>query len=159
MKNKIHALRRSFLAALTLVLAFSTVFAVAPVQAANPMAETSASSKSADTFGLRFIYSLDAKRPSAADAMPVNVVIVRDGKAVAQVNNIQYGERFVRTLPKGIYRVDIYIRQTGQLIYSINLSHRTNEKDNGLSVVVRLQSTNPPPYPRVIYWVNGVEVK
>jgi hypothetical protein len=152
MKTKIQALHRSILAALMLVLAFSTVFAVVPVQAA-------ASSTNSNSFGFRFIYQLDGKTPSPEDAMPVNVVIVRDGKTYATVSNLKYGERFIKTLPNGIYTIDIYFYRTGKLFDSINLAHRTNQKDNGLSVVIRLRSTNPPPYPRVIYWVNGVMIK
>lgn len=152
MKNKFQALRKAVLAALALVLAFSAAVAVVPAQAAT------ASTKS-DTFGFRFIYKQDGKTPSAANAEPVNVVILRDGKAFASFNNLKYGDRFTKTLPRGMYQVDIYFFKTGKLFRSVKLSNRTNQKDSGLSVVVRLPGTNPPPYPRVVNWVNGVMVK
>jgi len=154
MKKLIQAIRRSVLAALTLALAFSAAYAVAPVQAATPPPLTSSNS-----FGFRFVYSQDGKKPDAVNALAVNVVILREGKSVATYNNLRYGDRFTKTLPNSIYSVNIYFHQTGKLFQSINLNHRTSQKDNGLTVVLRLPGTNPPPSPRVIYWVNGVKVK
>jgi hypothetical protein len=152
MKNKIQAFRRSFLASLMLALVFSTLFAAAPAQA-------SPADKSANTFGFRFVYRRDGRKPSPADALPVNVVIMRDGKTYATVSNLKYGERFTKILPAGSYTIKIYINQTGKLFTSIDLSNRTNQKPKDLSVVVRLPGTNPPPYPKVVYWVNGEIVK
>jgi hypothetical protein len=152
MKNKIQAFRRPILAALLLALVLSTLIASAPAQATT-------ANKSASTFVFRFVYRHDGRKPSPADALPVNVVIMRDGKTVATVTDLKYGERFTKTLPAGTYTIKIYISQTGKLFTSIKLSNRTNQKLNGLSIVVRLPGTNSPPYPRVVYWVNGEIVK
>jgi len=77
-----------------------------------------------------------------------------NGKAVAHASNLQYGQRFNASLPDGIYKVQVYNRETGKLIDTFNLAHSTDHKDNDLTVTLRLPNTSLTPAPTVRYQVR-----
>jgi hypothetical protein len=131
-------------------LALSLVFAVVPVQAAT----TTETKEANRTFDLRLYYNCDAAMPKAADAAPLAVTIMDNGKAVAHAY-LQYGQRYDKSLADGIYKVDIYDAQTGKLLDALNLAHSTNQKDNDLAVVIRVPGMNKTAPAMVKYGVKA----
>jgi hypothetical protein len=150
MKKKIQALRNMLLAALAPMLAFSMVYAVVPVRAA-----TTTETKEADrTFDFRLDYSWDAAMPKGADNVPIAVTIMDNNKAVAHAY-LNYGQRYKTTLADGTYKVNIYNAQNGKLLDSLHLSHSTDQKDNDLSVLVRVPGMNKTAPAMVKYEVKA----
>ena len=140
--KKLLAFRKTIIAALMALSVLGAALAVAPVQAAMPgvarLTEKTETAAMKSSFDFVVLYSADTAKPAAADIPAVNIVIMRNGKAVAHANNLKWGQRFEVSLAKGTYKVEEFSRATGKLMDTFNLAHETLQKDSDLLVVFRL---------------------